>query len=192
MKVLGLTLAVGSLFSLNAHAKAAPQDLSDLQNRWDSVVKVENAQQFMSLENIQWNANEDAYQLVKSHFENSRGERKITNFQFAKVSENSRNILLSELFPKGVDDLAFCSSFPDAKFKLDKTLSAEEQADKKDQANFRNCKSKVKDILGGIFHMNPHIYFGEASYDDDASDLVFYVGSMTDGENFLKYEFKKF
>src|SRR4051812_12963444 len=118
MKVLGLSfVAVASFFTMSsAFATRLPQDLYDLSQRWDSVVKTDGSEELMSMNFVQVQDDENYFNLVRGHLESLVAEKdEITSFEFAKTETKTRDLILNMLFPKGEKDFAFCSSLPDPK-----------------------------------------------------------------------------
>ncbi len=185
MRVFGVyAIVVSTAMSLSSlYANDLPRDLEDLSQRWSSVEKVDDSEFLMGMEVVGIEGEADFFKIIQNDFVRTKmGSKKIEEFHFLKIKENSRNFVLAKLFPKDVTDLAFCEHFPDPKIKDEKKLA---------ETRFRNCKIKVKEMLGGILHSDPELIFGEAFFADGSSDLLFYVPSMLNSESFLKFEFKR-
>lgn len=192
MKFLGYSfVALTSLFTIPAFANGSPVDLEDLQKKWESVAKVEGSQELMSMEFTKLDPDFDMISLMENSFFEASSGKKLENFRFARLKENSRSTLLETLFPRGVKEPKFCAGLPEPKVKESKVGTPEEQAKKLEKSKSSNCRSKVKDMLGGILHSNPEVVFGEFSYEDGSSHVIFYLQSLFFQNSYLKYEFQR-
>src|SRR3989338_5197102 len=96
MKILGFSfVAITSLLSMSsAHASTMPTDLEDLSKRWESVTKVDGSQNLMSMEFVQFDPEVDVFPLMEHSYLEAANGKKLSELQFARLKENSRNTLL--------------------------------------------------------------------------------------------------
>lgn len=191
MKFINVSTVVFTSFlsSTCLFAGESAVDLQDLHKRWDSVAKTDAADSYLSLETVRIEGQSISDHLLRDLKEKS-ADKKITKLELHQWSENARNKVLSKLIPNGRESFEFCKSFPEVPVKEDAELSSEESASKYEKAQLRSCKSKIKDMLGGILHSKDiPVYFGEVVFENGDSDFIFYVGSLMNKNSFNKYSF---
>ena len=195
MKVSNFSLVFFAYLVSNSllFAGQLPVDLQDLRNRWNSVDRIEDTDTLMSMQAIEFENDDEIFKDAKNAFEASPGGqvKSVREFHFEKLCGAKHNEILDQVFPKGESELSFCSVFPEPEVKTKKELSKEELQEKQEKASFKNCKTKTKELFGGIFHSSPEIYLGEIGYEDGSSETLIYVKSLIDGNSYLRYKVKR-
>lgn len=191
MGMTGLTmvsiLAFGTL-----RAEAAPRDLQDLKNRWDAIVKTDLAADLMGIDETTVVSGEHTFQRVKTDWMKAGGdEAQVSALSYQELTKGSRDEVMKQLFPSKVNSLAFCKAFPTVTLKDDEEMTEAEKAEALVRQNYKNCKRKVSEMLDGIIHADPYTLLLNVEYKNGSSEVIFYVRSLIESDQYLHYHFQK-
>lgn len=191
MKFSKLTLlSFGFLISHQVFAEA--KDLKPLYQKWLHQDKTAKASSLIEVGIETLEESEDRFHdILAKESTRLKSEGKILqNFEMNALTQDSRKQLLKILASRG-ESTRFCESFPSKDLDLIED-NIDEHKKTQRRADFTQCKKIMADLLGGIIYSDPEIFQLELSFKDEKSktmpsEFIFYVKSLVDSKNYLRY-----